>query len=271
MPEAIEIATTAARTAGALVRERADAVVAIRTKSTALDLVSETDVAAGVAAVNSILAHEPDARFVVEEDEVYGLTGGARGELFDERVWVIDPIDGTTSFLHSYPCYSVSIACLERGELVAGAVYNAALDEMNSAVAGGGAFRDGKRLSVTTGELLGRAVLATGFSYDRTRPLDLQLAAMSALLRAPVQDLRRDGSAAIDCCHVAAGRCDGFWEYALKVWDMAAGVLILREAGARVTDIDGTEWTPRSDSICAANPALHAQMLDVIQTATRGL
>ena len=271
MSDTVEIARSAAREAGALVRRRADSVGTIRSKSTAIDLVSETDIAAGVAAVRAILAHEPDARFVVEEDEVYGLTGASRGDLNADRVWVIDPIDGTTSFLHGYPCYSVSIALLEGGEVQAGAVYNAALDEMNSAARGMGAFRDDVPLRVSPAEDLGRAVLVTGFPYDRTRPLELQLAVLAAFLRLPVQDLRRDGSAAVDCCHVAGGRCDGFWEYGLKVWDMAAGVLILQEAGAQVTDIDGVDWSPSSGSICAANPLLHERMLDVIRTSTQAL
>ena len=267
MMHAIEIAVEAARAAGAVIRRNADAVGAVRSKSTAIDLVSETDIAAGVAAVRLILDRDPHACFVVEEDEVYDLTGAERGALDAERVWVIDPIDGTTSFLHHYPCYSVSIALLESGEPVAGVVYNVALDEMNTAVAGQGAFRDGVRLAVDDDVALARAVLVTGFPYDRGAVLERQLDAVAAFLRYPVQDLRRDGSAAVDCCHVAGRRCDGFWEYGLRVWDMAAGVLVLREAGARVTDVEGADWTISSTSICAAPPALHAQMRSVLQTA----
>lgn len=106
--------------------------------------------------------------------------------------------------------------------------------------------------------------MVTGFPYDRGAPLDRQLSVLAAFLRSPVHGIRRDGSAANDCCHVAAGRADGFWEYTLKVWDMAAGVIICSEAGATVTDVEGAPWTSRSTSICTANPQLHAQMLDVI-------
>ena len=113
------------------------------------------------------------------------------------------------------------------------------------------------------------ALLITGFPYDRGAPLDRQLAVLAAFLRAPVHGIRRDGSAAIDCCHVAGSRADGFWEYYLKPWDVSAGVVILREAGALVTDTEGAPWTAHSESICCANPALHAEMLAVIGGASR--
>lgn len=270
MHDALETAMLAARAGGRVVRERAGAVGEVRSKSTAIDLVTASDIAAGVDAVRAILSVDPEANFVVEEDEVYGITGARRGMPNDDSVWIIDPIDGTTSFLHGYPCYSVSVAYLEHGIPRAGAVYNAALDEMNYATEGGGSFRDGARLSARVNDALGSAVLVTGFPYDRTEPLERQLLVLSAFLRLPVQDIRRDGSAAVDLCHVAAGRCDGFWEYGLRVWDMAAGVLICREAGATVTDVDGQPWTTDSTSICAANPALHRAMLDVIASSTQG-
>ena len=271
MAEYVEIAKQAAARAGRLVRARSKSVGAVHAKSTAIDLVSETDIAAGVEAVEAILALDPTAAFLVEEDEVYGITGARRGDPAAEHTWVIDPIDGTTSFLHGYPCYSVSVALMRSGRVVAGAVYNAALDEMNWAAEGAGAFRDGARLQVTAVDTVQKAVLVTGFPYDRTRPLELQLAALSAFLRLPVQDIRRDGSAAVDCCHVAGGRCDGFWEYGLRVWDMAAGALIAREAGATVTDVDGVPWGPHSTSICAANQTLHAKMASLIAEATAGI
>jgi myo-inositol-1(or 4)-monophosphatase len=109
--------------------------------------------------------------------------------------------------------------------------------------------------------------MVTGFPYDRGRPLDVQLAVLAEFLRAPVHGIRRDGSAAVDCCHVASGRCDGFWEYGLKVWDVAAGAIICREAGAVVSDVDGEPWGTASSSICVANPTLHTQMLEVIERA----
>jgi myo-inositol-1(or 4)-monophosphatase len=233
--------------------------------------VSETDIAAGVLAVRHILSRDTDARFVVEEDEVYEIAGIDKGDLGAGACWVIDPIDGTTSFLHGFPCYSVSIARLEDGVPVVGAVYNVALDEMHSASRGQGAFTNGEPIRVSTASRVNEALMVTGFPYDRTTPLDRQLAVLAAFLRNPVHGIRRDGSAAIDCCHVAGGRCDGFWEYSLKVWDVAAGVLLCTEAGAHVTDIDGRPWTIESDSICAANPTLHEEMLRVIAQASEAL
>jgi myo-inositol-1(or 4)-monophosphatase len=151
---------------------------------------------------------------------------------------------------------------------VAGAVYNAALGEMNAAARGLGATRGGEPLTVSTAPSVRDALLITGFPYDRGAPLDRQLDVLGAFLRAPVHGIRRDGSAAVDCCHVAGGRADGFWEYFLKPWDMAAGVVILREAGAVVTDVDGVGWSAQSTSICCANPELHAEMLGVIAAAS---
>ncbi len=271
MNRLLETARNAALAGGRVVRERASNVGAVRSKGSATDFVSDSDIASGVAVVEAIRSAMPGARVVCEEPEVYEIVGITPGDLSDSgELWVIDPIDGTTSFLHGYPCYSVSVACLQDGQPVAGAVYNAALDEMNSAAVGLGAWRDDVALRVTNAATVPESLLVTGFPYDRTAPLDRQLATLGAFLRAPVHGIRRDGSAALDCCHVAGARCDGFWEFHLKVWDMAAGVVILREAGATVTDTDGGTWTTATDSLCTANPALHAAMLDVIRGAAAG-
>lgn len=270
MRAAVETAKVAAAEAGRLVRDRAEDIGTVRWKTSATDFVTQSDIDAGVVAVRSIMATDPDASFVVEEDEVYDICGIPRGSLDADRVWVIDPIDGTTSFMHAYPCFSVSVALLERGRPVAGAVYNAALDEMNSAAEGLGAYRDDVRLEVTAAPDVPQALLITGFPYDRGAPLDRQLAVLAAFLRSPVHGIRRDGSAAIDLCHVAGARADGYWEFSLKPWDTAAGVIICQEAGATVTDTAGAPWTVSSDSVCVANPVLHARMLDVIERATSG-
>lgn len=261
-----ETARAAAQAGGELLRERLGDVGSVRNKSWATDFVTEVDIASGVAIVQEILRRDPSARFVVEEDEVHEITGVERASLAEE-VWCIDPIDGTTSFLHGYPCFSVSVALLREGQPVAGAVYNAAMSEMTSAAQGLGADRDGAPLAVARAAAIQEALLITGFPYDRGEPLDKQLAVLAAFLRAPVHGMRRDGSAAVDCCHVASGRADGFWEYTLKPWDMAAGAIILREAGATVTDVDGAPWSASSDSICCANPALHAAMLALITSS----
>jgi myo-inositol-1(or 4)-monophosphatase len=204
---------------------------------------------------------------LVEEPEVCEQLGVEPGSLDDPEVWIVDPLDGTTSFLHGYPCYSVSVGLVREGRAVAGAVHNTASGELFSAAEGMGAHRDGQSISCSGALTVNDALMVTGFPYDRGTPLDRQLAVLAAFLRAPVHGIRRDGSAANDCCHVAMGRTDGFWEYTLKPWDMAAGVVICSEAGALVTDVDGMPWSSASSSICVANPVLHAQMLAIIREA----
>jgi myo-inositol-1(or 4)-monophosphatase len=267
MDRTLAIAEAAARAGGRVLAERAGRLGAVRTKSSVVDMVTDVDIASGVAVVRSILAADPAARVIVEEPEVYGLTDATQGELRDAEVWVIDPLDGTTSYIHGYPCYSVSVACLREGRPVAGAVYNASRDEMTSGEDGRGATLDGVPIRAGSIATIPEALLITGFPYDRTVTLDHQLAIFSRMIRI-VHGIRRDGSAAIDLSLVASGRADGFWELALKPWDMAAGIVILREAGAIVTDLAGEDWTCDTTDAVAANPVLHAEMLHLIAQAT---
>jgi len=262
----LEIACEAALAGGEVLKTSTGRVGPVRTKSSATDLVTEVDIASGVAVARAIAAHLPRARFVIEEPEVYGSAGVEMGTLDDPEVWVVDPLDGTTSYVHGYPCYSVSVALLRDGQPVAGAVYNAASGEMSSAAAGTGATLDGRAIRCSEVANVSEALLITGFPYDRTATLDRQLAVFTRLLRT-VHGVRRDGSAAIDCCHVAAGRADGFWEFALKPWDTAAGVLMLREAGALVTDMHGEGWTTATADHVAAGPRLHPVLLEAISAA----
>lgn len=264
--ELLQAAEAAARAGAEVVRAGAGHYESVRTKSSGADLVTEIDVASGVAAVRAIVDICPDARFVVEEPEVYGLTGATQGALDDAEVWVIDPLDGTTSFVHGYPCYSVSVACLRDGEPAVGAVLNAATGELYTAEAGGGAFLDGRAIRCTSTPDIPHALLATGFPYERTTTLDRQLRVFAQVIRI-AHDIRRDGSAAVDCCETACGRVDAFWEIALRPWDMAAGVCILREAGAVVSDTAGRPWTPHTTDIVTANPTLHTEILALIEKA----
>ena len=269
MPGMLDIAMSAALAGAEVLRERAGRIESVRTKSSASDLVTEVDVASGAAVVRAIAAAAPGARFVVEEPESYALAGVEPGSLADPEVWVIDPLDGTTSYVHGYPCYSVSVALLRDGAPVVAAVYNAASGEMNAAALHAGATRDGRAIHVTEASTIEHSLLVTGFPYDRGATLDRQLAVFTRLVRR-VHGIRRDGSAAIDCCHVAAGRADGFWEFALRPWDTAAGALIAAEAGARVTDFAGRPWTPDTADTLVANPVLHGVMLDAIAAALEG-
>lgn len=267
MTRAADIARAAAYAGGEVIRSRAHDIGTVRSKTSATDFVTESDIAAGVAIVRSILAADPDAKVIVEEPEVHAETGVEPASPTDSEVWVIDPIDGTTSFVHGFPAYSVSVALLRDGVPAVGAVYGVPLDEMFSAELGEGAYRNGERIEVSAARTVPEALLVTGFPYDRGAPLDRQLEVLAAMLRRPVHGIRRDGTAALDLCHVAMGRADGYWEYTLKLWDQAAGVLMCTEAGALVTRVDGGAWTHETSDICVANPALHADMLDVIRGA----
>ena len=264
MSDVLNIARRAATAGARVVESRTSQQGARRSKSTATDFVTDADIASGVAVVEEIRASLVDARFVVEEDEVYALAAAPRGELGDDEVWVIDPLDGTTSFIHGFPCYSVSVACLHSGRPVAGAVFDVARHEMHSAAEGLGAFRDGVRVHCSDVRTVGDALLVTGFPYDRGEPLDTQLAVLAAFLRAPVHGIRRDGSAAIDYCHVACSRADGFWEYALKPWDMAAGALLVTEAGGALTDFSGKEFSIYNPEMVSSNGRVHQEMVGIL-------
>jgi myo-inositol-1(or 4)-monophosphatase len=266
MQQRLQTALEAARRAAALVASRAGDPGRLATKSADVDLVTEVDIASGVLIIETILAHEPDARFLIEEPPALEQTGAAPGTLADREVWVIDPIDGTTSFVHGFPCFSVSIALVSDGVPVLGVVHNAALGEVFHAIAGEGAFRDGEPIHASAATTVAGSLLVTGFPYDRGAPLTRQLAVFADILR-DVHGIRRDGSAAIDCCHVACGRADGFWEYQLKPWDTAAGMLIAQEAGAIASGIDGRAWDPTVGDIIVAAPALHGDLLARIRAA----
>jgi len=255
-----DIARRAAAAGAEILRHRAGNAGAIRTKSSSVDFVSEADISAGVATAQLIARLDAAARFVVEEPEVYELAGVVEGDLSDASVWVIDPLDGTTSFLHGYPTYSVSVAYLEHGVPQAGAVFNVPLDEVVSAARGTGARRGESPVSPSAAGTIDQALLITGFPYDRGATLDRQLAIFSGLVR-DAHGIRRDGSAAIDCCHIACGRADAFWELGLQAWDTAAGVVILEESGALVTDLEGRPWNVGTRDFLAANPTLLAVML----------
>jgi len=266
MFDMLELARRAAHAGGKVIARAGTNTGGIRVKGAATDMVTEVDIAAGVEVVRTIAAEHRTARFVIEEDEVYELAGVVRGRLDDAEVWVIDPLDGTTSFVHGFPCFSVAIAMMREGEPAVGAIYNVPANELFSAARSEGAFRNDEPIRCSQVASLTDALLITGFPYDRTTTLDRQLAMLGRFLRAPVHGIRRDGSAAVDCCHVAAGRADGFWEFGLHAWDTAAGVAVLREAGAKVTGTDGAAWTPDAGGILTANPTLHAAMLEVMQT-----
>jgi myo-inositol-1(or 4)-monophosphatase len=182
------------------------------------------------------------------------------GSYHHTKAIYIDPIDGTTNFVHGYPFYSVSVALEYRGESIVGIVYDPTRDELFQAVKGRGTFLNDTPITVSMVETLNDSLLATGFPYDRGRRKEaLDLAA--GLLKC-VQGVRRDASAALDLAYVAAGRLDGFWEFGLKPWDTAAGRLLVEEAGGKVSDFKGDIFNIRDGAVVAANALIHAVLIE---------
>src|SRR5213593_4899799 len=178
--------------------------------------------------------------------------------------WIIDPLDGTTNFAHQFPFYCVSIGVEQGGEMICGAVYDPHRDEMFSAARGEGAFLNGESLHVSDVDDLSYALLITGFPYNFRARIETVLAQFRGFLM-EAQTVRRGGSAALDLCYIAAGRCDGFWELELNPWDTAAGCVIAEEAGARITDFRGNSHSIYMKEILASNGRIHDAMLNVLK------
>src|SRR4051812_3427495 len=253
-----EAAAAAARAGGDVLRESYGRVQSIRFKG-ATDLVTEVDVRAEQTIVALLQSHFPTHQILAEEGSVGGDDPRHR--------WIVDPLDGTTNYAHGLRVFSVSVGYERDGKLAAGAVYDPSMDELFLATAGGGATLNGEPIAVSATDTLLRALLGTGFPYDRDLvPIALrQFAALSV----QAQAVRRVGSAALDCCWVAAGRFDGYWENIVNAWDIAAGVLIAVEAGAMVTDVHGAPFQVDAGSILLATPALHPLILAAVTEGSK--
>ncbi len=213
------------------------------------DFVSEADRQAEAVIVDTILQHHPDHAILAEE-------GGASGE--SDHVWIIDPLDGTTNFLHGFPVFCVSVAVQIRGRLEHGVIYDPLRQEMFTASRGEGAQLDGRRIRVANRRQLADALIGTGFPYrHRSGGLEPYLALLADVIR-NTSGVRRPGAAALDLAYVAAGRLDGFWETGLKSWDLAAGALMIREAGGIVSGLDGGENFLDTGHVLAGSPRIYA-------------
>ena len=252
MPPTLNDLSTLARQAGDILRQSVGQHLRVEHKGL-IDLVTEADRRSERFLLSHIHQHYPDDRIISEE------SGEHQGSV--DHVWYVDPLDGTVNYVHGLPIYSVSIAYAERGHLLLGVVYDPARDELFSAEAGAGAWQNGEPIQPAQAADLDHALLVTGFPYDiRTNPENnLDHYAHFALHS---QGVRRLGSAALDLSYVACGRFDGFWELRLNPWDVAAGGLIARQAGARVTNLAGSDdFISPPQSILAASPTIHALML----------
>lgn len=229
------------------------------------DFVTAVDLKAETRIVECVKASFPDHEILAEEEA--SAAGGA-GTLIPqvEWLWVIDPLDGTTNFLHAYPMYAASVAVLHRGSVVAGAVIGTATGEEWTAVRGGGAFKDGERIHVSVIEDLKHALIGTGFPFKALDRLPEYLRQLDIVLR-HTSGIRRAGSAALDLCHIASGYFDGFWELLLAPWDIAAGALIVEEAGGVVTTVSGGPDFLGGGTLLAGNPVIHRALGDLVRSA----
>ncbi len=253
----LDVAIMAAKAAGRVLMTKFGGPLVIQHKGE-IDLVTEADREAEAAAVECIRSRFPGHDILAEEGD-YGKSGASFR-------WIIDPLDGTTNFAHRFPWFAVSIALEQAGEVVAGVVFNPCSRDLFTASRGGGAFRNGVRLAVSSTERLDLAFLATGFPYDRkVSPVNNYDHFVN--FQGAAQACRRAGAASLDLAWTAAGSFDGYWEMKLKPWDMAAGKLLVEEAGGTVTDFDGHPCDIFGAECLASNRLIHAEMLRLL---TRG-
>jgi len=252
-------AVAAARAAGAILREGYGTAFAREEKGRPTDLVTEFDRRAEAALVETILGRHPDHSILGEE--------GGSIQPGSEWEWILDPLDGTTSFAHGIPFFSVCVALRRAGTVVAGVVYEPLRDELFSAETGGGAHLNGHPIRVSDTTELSRSLLATGFPYAIADNPHRTLEVFAAV--APrARGIRRLGSAGLDLAYLACGRFDGYWEHSLKPWDCAAGALLVREAGGTVgtwgTSEPSDSWTPESLETLATNGRIHEELRHLI-------
>ncbi len=245
-----------AKEAGEITREGFGKNFLVETKGSLTNLVTEYDKKSEEAIINFIRKEYPTHSILAEES--------GKQEHSSEFVWVIDPIDGTTNYAHGLPIFSVSIGVQKNNETIYGVVYDVMRDTIYTSEIGSGAFSNGRKLNVSTNNDLRKSVLVTGFPYDISENPDKAIERFNAFLKSS-RAVRRLGSAAIDMCYVAEGVFDGFWEVALHPWDMAAGKLIIEEAGGLVTDFNGNKIDIYSKQILATNNHVHTKMIEMLK------
>nr|WP_298207224.1 inositol monophosphatase family protein [Ferrovum sp.] len=254
----LNVAIKAARRAGNLIQRAAQDVGRLTvSKKAHADFVSEVDRAAEQVILEVLQEAYPDHAFLGEE-------GGASGD--SPYCWIIDPLDGTTNFLHGFPLYSVSIALTHQGIVTQGVVYDPVHNDLFTATRGSGAFLNDRRIRVSGRTRLDESLIGTGFPYSHMTHQERYLRMMAEVMR-KTAGLRRPGSAAIDLAYVAAGRYDAFWELDLKAWDIAAGTLLIQEAGGLVSDLDGEGRFLETGNVVAGSPKIFGQLLPILQNA----
>lgn len=255
MHPVLNIAVKAARKAGTIINRasRDLSLIGVTAKGQS-DFVTDVDRAAEAAIIDTLREAYPSHAFLAEES---GATGDS------EFQWIIDPLDGTTNFIHGFPQYAVSIALAQKGVLQHAVVFNPNSNELFTASRGAGAFLDDKRIRVSSRPKLADALIGTGFPYRSFDDVDTYLRIQKELMQ-KTAGLRRPGAASLDLAYVAAGRLDGFWEFGLSPWDVAAGNLLITEAGGLVGDLTGEPRHLLSGNVIAGNPKIFAQLIQLM-------
>jgi len=252
----LNFAIEAARDAGQILLEKFGRNIAVSLKGD-INLVTEADLASEALIVERIKSYYPKHSILAEE------SGAAVIDSSTTWKWIIDPLDGTTNYAHGYPCFCVTIAVEHEAEIVVAVTFDPTRSELFAAERGRGASLNNKPIRVSQTERLGEALIVTGFPYDfKDRP---NFARHLNRFLVESRGVRRDGSAAIDLAYVACGRFDGFWEEGLNPWDMAAGVLLIEEAGGQVTNYDGSRFSIYSPPMLATNGLIHTEMSRILQ------
>lgn len=259
----VNIAVRAARQAGSIMIRHLNQLETLEVVEKARnEFVSQVDRLAEEAIIEVIRDYHPDHSILAEES-------GESGD--HEYQWIIDPLDGTTNYLHGFPVFCVSIAVAHEGQIEHGVVYDPLRQEVFTASRGQGAQLDGRRIRVSKRAQMSQSLIATGFPYRMNKQfIDDYL----AMLKAVIEDsagVRRPGSAALDLCYVAAGRVDGFWEIGLNIWDIAAGALMIREAGGRISDYRGTDKYLENGNVVAGNPKIYSALSKLLAPYARNL
>jgi myo-inositol-1(or 4)-monophosphatase len=254
----LDIATEAALAAGAVLQSYWGKLDSVQEKGRPGDLLTEADRASEAVVLEILRRHFPDHGILAEESGNVGLSES-------EFLWAIDPLDGTTNYAHQYPMYSVSIGLLIEGQPQVGVVYCPFFNELFRAAKGLGATRDRQPIRVSHTAELSKSLLVTGFAYDRRETIDTNYAEFCQLTHL-TQGVRRGGSASVDLAYVACGRLDGYWERGLSPWDLAAGIVLVEEAGGQVTAYDGRPFDFASGRILATNGRVHNALSQALQS-----
>ncbi len=258
----IQVAEEAARQAGQIVLEKkGNAAISEKAES---NLVTDADIAAQDAIIEMIGRQFPEHGIIAEEKDF-------RANSSSHNLWIIDPLDGTNNFAHDIPHFSISIAYACSGQILVATVYDPMRDEMFTACRGKGAFLNNAPIRVSQASSLQEAIVATGFYYDRGKIMRKTLNSIERLFEANIHGIRRFGSAALDLCWVACGRFDAFFEYKLSLWDFAAGILIIEEAGGCCTNLKGEPLDLNSTGLAVSNNKFHRDFLAIVGRQDTGL